>query len=68
MSDEKRGRKPREKKARGRVETDRIVIGYVFRPYRDLPDGRRLWARNYGIKAWPIPVYADEAPAPQPSI
>lgn len=30
---------------------------YVFRPYKDDPrTGQRLWARQYGIKAWPILV------------
>lgn len=66
MSDEKRGREPRDK-VRGRVESDRTVIGYIFRPYRDLPNGRRLWARAYGLKAWRIPQYADEPnPAARP--
>lgn len=54
-----RGRAAR-KKAHGRPESDRVVTGYIFRPYRDLPDGRRLWAKTYGLKAWRIPVYADE--------
>lgn len=26
----------------------------IFRPWRRMPDGSILWARNYGLKAWPI--------------
>ncbi len=58
----KRGRAAR-KQGRGRGQSDRVIVGYIFRPYRDLPDGRRIWARTYGLKAWRIPVYADETPA-----
>lgn len=29
---------------------------YIFRPYRTLPDGRVIWARQYGKKAFKIPV------------
>ena len=30
---------------------------YVFRPWRTDPrTGKRLYARNYGFKAWPIVV------------
>lgn len=29
----------------------------VFRPWRiDPKTGQKLWAKNYGFKAWPIPV------------
>ena len=28
----------------------------VFRRYRKLPDGRILDARDYGYRAWPIPI------------
>ena len=30
----------------------------IFRPYRTLPNGKVLWARNYGLRAWPIWVDA----------
>ncbi|BBF94211.1 hypothetical protein [Blastochloris tepida] len=33
--------------------------GYVFRPWRKLPDGRILWARAYGLRAWKIPIGTD---------
>ncbi len=26
----------------------------IFRPCRTLPNGTVLWARNYGLRAWPI--------------
>ena len=29
---------------------------YVFRPWITSPSGQILWARNYGLKAWPILV------------
>jgi len=30
---------------------------YIFRPWRKCPKtGKVLWARNYGLKAWPILV------------
>ena len=32
----------------------------IFRPYRKLSDGRIIYARNYGIKAFPMWVYPDE--------
>lgn len=66
-TEKKRGRAARSTKPRGRVDDGRKVVGYNFRPYRDLPDGRRLWARTYGLKAWPIPIYADEVPEVTPS-
>lgn len=36
-----------------------IPPGYklIFRPYRKDPRiGKTLWARNYGLRAWPILV------------
>lgn len=31
--------------------------GVIFRPWRiDPKTGDKLWARDYGLKAWPIPV------------
>lgn len=33
-------------------------MALIFRPYRTLPDGRIIWAKNYGKKAWPI--YVDD--------
>lgn len=39
----------------------RIPVAYIYRPYRTLPDGRIIWARHYGLKAWRIPVYDDDA-------
>jgi hypothetical protein len=30
---------------------------YIFRPWRHCPDtGRKIWAKHYGRKAWPILV------------
>lgn len=34
--------------------------GVIFRPWRiDPKSGEKLWARDYGLKAWPIPVDSD---------
>ena len=30
----------------------------VFRPYRTLPNGKVLWAKQYGLRAWPMLVPA----------
>ena len=30
----------------------------VFRPYRTLPNGQRIWARQYGFRAFPMLVAA----------
>jgi hypothetical protein len=33
---------------------------YVYRPWRRCPNTKRvLWARHYGLKAWPILVDDD---------
>jgi len=35
-------------------------IRYVFRPWRRCPHtGRKIWAKEYGFKAWRIPVEDD---------
>ena len=26
----------------------------IFRPWRTLPDGTVIWAKDYGLRAWPI--------------
>lgn len=32
-------------------------IRYVYRPWRRCPrTGEKLWAKNFGLKAWRIPV------------
>jgi hypothetical protein len=32
-------------------------VRYVFRPWRRCPrTGEKLWAKNFGLKAWRIPV------------
>ena len=36
----------------------RRIIGYRFTPYITI-NGVKRWARNYGRKAWRIPIYAD---------
>lgn len=30
---------------------------YIFRAWRRTKDGVVLWAKDYGLKAWRIPVY-----------
>lgn len=40
------------------VESDRYVI--IFRAYRRLPDGTLLYARQYGLRAWPIHILRSE--------
>lgn len=43
---------------RQQSQVRRVIIGYIFRPYIT-KNGVRIWARDYGRKAWRIPVYAD---------
>jgi len=32
-------------------------LAYIYRPWRRCPaTGRKIWARQYGLKAWRIPV------------
>jgi hypothetical protein len=41
-----------------RVEKeDRIIIGYIFCTWYMI-NGEKQFARDYGFKAWRIPVYA----------
>ena len=36
-------------------------VRFVFRPWRRCPHtGRKLWAKQYGLKAWRIPVEDDK--------
>lgn len=30
---------------------------YIFRPYITTKDGKRIFAKDYGHKAWKIPVF-----------
>lgn len=30
--------------------------GHIWRPWRTLPNGTVIWAKNYGLKAWKIPI------------
>ncbi len=40
------------------AKSHEVPEGYhlIFRPYRRLKDGTILWAKAYGIRAWPILV------------
>lgn len=38
--------------------------GYIFRPYITLPSGKVLWARNYGLRAFRIPVSDNDNKTP----
>lgn len=40
------------------AESDSYVI--IFRSYIRLPDGRLLYARHYGLRAWPIRIRRSE--------
>jgi len=36
----------------------------IFRPYKTNPrTGEVMWARDYGLRAWPIPVDGDKPDA-----
>jgi len=35
-------------------------IGYIFRPWIRTRDGRVIYARNYGKRAFMIPVYDND--------
>lgn len=37
----------------------RRVQRYIYRPWVTQKDGTKKWARDYGKKAWRIPVYED---------
>lgn len=38
--------------------------GYIYRPYITRPDGTVIWAKNYGKKAFKIPIADnDDSPA-----
>ncbi len=34
-------------------------VGFIYRPYITLPNGTVIWARNYGKRAFKIPISAD---------
>lgn len=36
-------------------------VTYIFTAYRTLPDGRRIYAKQYGKKAFRIPVTKDKS-------
>ena len=37
---------------------------YVYRPWRRNPKtGKVLWAKDYGLKAWRIPIKSKELPS-----
>lgn len=40
--------------------------GYIFRPYITLKDGTVLWAKQFGKKAWRIPVKGSKPPKNDP--
>lgn len=42
--------------------TDENRPGYklIFRPYRKDKDGKVIWAKAYGLKAWPIWVKVED--------
>ncbi len=41
------------------LKTPAKVAFYIFRAWRKHPDtGEKLWAKDYGLHAWRIPVYA----------
>jgi hypothetical protein len=40
---------------------DRIAY-YIYRPWRKDPvSGKILWAKDYGLRAWRIPIYTNES-------
>ncbi len=38
----------------------RRIVGFIFRAWRYSKDGTQLWAKDYGLKAWKIPIYEKE--------
>lgn len=35
----------------------------IFRPWKINPKtGEKMWAKHYGLKAWPIPISDDREP------
>lgn len=47
------------KKGKKRVPSNSSVM-YIFRPYITLRNGTRLYAKDFGHKAFRIPVYMDQ--------
>ncbi len=38
------------------------IVAYIYRPYRRNPKtGAIMWARDYGRKAWKIPVLSKKS-------
>lgn len=33
------------------------IVGYIYRAWRLDKAGNRLYARDYGLRAWRIPIY-----------
>jgi hypothetical protein len=40
---------------------NRKIIDWIFRASKTLKDGTTVYARDYGLKAFRIPIYEDEA-------
>lgn len=40
------------------IKDDSFIVSYIYRAYITLKDGTRIYARQYGKKAFRIPVYA----------
>ena len=44
-------------------------VRYVFRPWRRCPrTGEKLWAKQFGFKAWRIPVSEDNERGDTPAM
>ena len=42
------------------TDTDANAMRLIFRAWRKLPDGTKLWAKQFGFKAWPIWIEDEE--------
>ncbi len=47
-----------ERRACIMIKDDSFIVSYIYRAYITLKDGTRIYARQYGKKAFRIPVYA----------
>ena len=41
------------------IEHEKRIVGYIFRASYMRKDGVRVYARDYGLRAFRIPIYAD---------
>ena len=46
-----------EKNVNYELKSNKKICGYIFRTWITTKDGKCMFAKDYGHKAWKIPVY-----------